>query len=79
MEKKKENDRVTSGQVQVPQIPEMELIKEDYHPIKFIIEEVKSIYKKRRHEEIIDLSDSHILSIEEIKSHVYKNVKEGEK
>lgn len=36
-----ENDRVTSGQVQVPQSPEMVLIKEDYHPIKFIIEEVK--------------------------------------
>ena len=41
MEKKKENDRVTSGQVQVPQSPEMVLIKEDYHPIKCIIEEVK--------------------------------------
>lgn len=38
---KKENDRVTSGQVQVPQSPEMVLIKEDYHPIKCIIEEVK--------------------------------------
>ena len=48
MKKKKENNRVTSGQVQAPQIPEMELIKEDYDPIKFIIEKVKSIYKKRR-------------------------------
>lgn len=43
-----ENDRVTSGQVQAPQIPEMELIKEDYHPIKFIIEEVKSIFSIKR-------------------------------
>ena len=41
MKKKKENNRVTSGQVQVPQSPEMVLIKEDYHPIKCIIEEVK--------------------------------------
>ena len=43
-----ENDRVTSGQVQAPQIPEMELIKEDYHPIKFIIEMVKSIFSNKR-------------------------------
>ena len=47
MKKKKENNRVTSGQVQAPQSPEMVLIKEDYHPIKLIIEEVKNIYKKK--------------------------------
>lgn len=39
----------------------------------------ENIDLKTRYEEIIDLSDNHILSIEEIKSHVYKNVKEGEK
>ena len=48
MKKKKENNRVTSGQVQVPQSPEMVLIEEDYPPIKFIIEKVKNIYKKKR-------------------------------
>lgn len=46
-----ENDRVTSGQVQAPPIPEMELIKEDYHPIKFIIEMVKSIFSIKKESE----------------------------
>lgn len=39
----------------------------------------ENIDLKTHYEEIIDLSDNHILSVEEIKSHVYKNVKEGEK
>ena len=30
-------------------------------------------------EEVIDLSDNHILSVEEIKAHSYKDIKEGDK
>ena len=39
----------------------------------------KNIDLKTHYEEIIDLSDNHILSIEEIKAHSYKDIKEGEK
>ena len=34
---------------------------------------------KTHYEEIIDLSDNHILSVEEIKAHSYRDIKEGEK
>lgn len=36
----------------------------------------ENIDLKTRYEEIIDLSDNHILSVEEIKAHSYKNIKE---
>lgn len=39
----------------------------------------KNIDLKTHYEEIIDLSDNHILSVEEIKAHSYKDIKEGEK
>lgn len=39
----------------------------------------ENIDLKTRYEEIIDLSDNHILSVEEIKAHSYKDIKEGEK
>ncbi|MBR3543670.1 MAG: hypothetical protein IKN82_08260 [Treponema sp.] len=39
----------------------------------------ENIDLKTHYEEIIDLSDNHILSLEEIKSHSYKDIKEGEK
>lgn len=39
----------------------------------------ENIVLKTRYEEIIDLSDNHILSVEEIKAHSYKDIKEGEK
>lgn len=39
----------------------------------------ENIELKTRYEEIIDLSDNHILSVEEIKAHSYKDIKEGEK
>ena len=38
----------------------------------------ENIDLKTHYEEIIDLSDNHILSVEEIKAHSYKNIKEGE-
>ena len=37
----------------------------------------ENIDLKTHYEEIIDLSDNHILSVEEIKAHSYKNIKEG--
>lgn len=39
----------------------------------------ENIDLKTHYEEIIDLSDNHILSVEEIKAHSYKDIKEGEK
>lgn len=39
----------------------------------------ENIDLKTRYEEIIDLSDNHILSVEEIKAHSSKDIKEGEK
>jgi hypothetical protein len=39
----------------------------------------ENIDLKTRYEEIIDLGDNHILSVEEIKAHSYKDIKEGEK
>lgn len=39
----------------------------------------ENIDQKTHYEEIIDLSDNHILSVEEIKAHSYKDIKEGEK
>lgn len=39
----------------------------------------ENIDQKTHYEEIIDLSDNHILSVEEIKAHYYKDIKEGEK
>ena len=39
----------------------------------------ENIGLKTHYEEIIDLSDNHILSVEEIKAHSYKDIKEGEK
>ncbi len=38
----------------------------------------ENIDLKTHYEEIIDLSDNHILSVEEIKAHSYKDIKEGE-
>ena len=38
----------------------------------------KNIDLKTHYEEIIDLSDNHILTVEEIKAHSYKDIKEGE-
>lgn len=37
----------------------------------------ENIDLKTHYEEIIDLSDNHILSVEEIKAHMYKDIKEG--
>lgn len=39
----------------------------------------ENIDLKTHYEEIIDLSDNRILSVEEIKAHSYKDIKEGEK
>lgn len=39
----------------------------------------ENIDLKTHYEEIIDLSDNHILSVEEIKAHSYTDIKEGEK
>ena len=39
----------------------------------------ENIGLKTHYEEIIDLSDNHILSVEEIKAHSHKDIKEGEK
>lgn len=39
----------------------------------------ENIDLKTHYDEIIDLSDNHILSVEEIKTHSYKDIKEGEK
>ncbi len=38
----------------------------------------ENIDLKTHYEEIIDLSDNHILSVEEIKAHSHKDIKEGE-
>ena len=38
----------------------------------------ENIDLKTHYEEIIDLSDNHILSVEEIKAHSYKDIKKGE-
>ena len=38
----------------------------------------ENIGLKTHYEEIIDLSDNHILSVEEIKAHSYKDIKKGE-
>ena len=39
----------------------------------------ENIDQKTHYEEIIDLSDNHILSVEEIKAYSYKDIKKGEK
>ena len=36
----------------------------------------ENIDQKTHYEEIIDLSDNHILSVEEIKAHSYKDIKD---